>query len=121
MLEELPHVGSIVSGDDEERVIRLLRTLRELIDERARAFARIRAGTVTEYRELADEPETPRILLLVDGMAAFREAYDYSNLTKWFTTFVQIATRSEEHTSELQSRGHLVCRLLIEKKRNIIY
>src|SRR5690625_5541254 len=25
--------------------------------------------------------------------------------------------RSEEHTSELQSRGHLVCRLLLEKKR----
>src|SRR5690625_6112118 len=24
--------------------------------------------------------------------------------------------RSEEHTSELQSRGHLVCRLLLEKK-----
>src|SRR5207253_6200803 len=27
--------------------------------------------------------------------------------------------RSEEHTSELQSRGHLVCRLLLEKKKNI--
>src|SRR5690625_5420033 len=26
------------------------------------------------------------------------------------------AARSEEHTSELQSRGHLVCRLLLEKK-----
>src|SRR5439155_14318336 len=26
--------------------------------------------------------------------------------------------RSEEHTSELQSRGHLVCRLLLEKKKN---
>src|SRR5690625_5936006 len=26
--------------------------------------------------------------------------------------------RSEEHTSELQSRGHLVCRLLLEKKQN---
>src|SRR5690625_6551941 len=25
-------------------------------------------------------------------------------------------SRSEEHTSELQSRGHLVCRLLLEKK-----
>src|SRR5690625_6610130 len=25
-------------------------------------------------------------------------------------------TRSEEHTSELQSRGHLVCRLLLDKK-----
>src|SRR5439155_24710249 len=28
--------------------------------------------------------------------------------------------RSEEHTSELQSRGHLVCRLLLEKKKRII-
>src|SRR5207253_5884947 len=27
-----------------------------------------------------------------------------------------IRIRSEEHTSELQSRGHLVCRLLLEKK-----
>src|SRR5690625_6402736 len=27
------------------------------------------------------------------------------------------ALRSEEHTSELQSRGHLVCRLLLEKKK----
>src|SRR5690625_6322846 len=29
--------------------------------------------------------------------------------------------RSEEHTSELQSRGHLVCRLLLEKKKNNEY
>src|SRR5258705_3508502 len=30
------------------------------------------------------------------------------------------ATRSEEHTSELQSLRHLVCRLLLEKKRNVM-
>src|SRR3712207_8360759 len=29
-------------------------------------------------------------------------------------------TRSEEHTSELQSRQYLVCRLLLEKKKNTI-
>src|SRR5690625_6715284 len=29
--------------------------------------------------------------------------------------------RSEEHTSELQSRGHLVCRLLLEKKKTTTY
>src|SRR5690554_7350884 len=29
------------------------------------------------------------------------------------------STRSEEHTSELQSRPHLVCRLLLEKKKNL--
>src|SRR5207253_11061441 len=34
---------------------------------------------------------------------------------------VTAGARSEEHTSELQSRGHLVCRLLLEKKKNIHY
>src|SRR3712207_8549512 len=31
-----------------------------------------------------------------------------------------IASRSEEHTSELQSRQYLVCRLLLEKKKKIL-
>src|SRR5437660_11704361 len=29
--------------------------------------------------------------------------------------------RSEEHTSELQSRGHVVCRLLLEKKKDVFF
>src|SRR3712207_7480645 len=33
---------------------------------------------------------------------------------------VEPVERSEEHTSELQSRQYLVCRLLLEKKKNII-
>src|SRR5690625_3178187 len=32
---------------------------------------------------------------------------------------IGIGGRSEEHTSELQSRGHLVCRLLLEKKKEL--
>src|SRR5690625_6550696 len=38
----------------------------------------------------------------------------------WITcgkVFLISFSRSEEHTSELQSRGHLVCRLLLEKKK----
>src|SRR3712207_7258958 len=34
-------------------------------------------------------------------------------------THTIMAARSEEHTSELQSRQYLVCRLLLEKKKNI--
>src|SRR6266511_1353496 len=34
---------------------------------------------------------------------------------------VVVVTRSEEHTSELQSRENLVCRLLLEKKKKQIY
>src|SRR5690554_7111355 len=33
---------------------------------------------------------------------------------------IEAAERSEEHTSELQSRPHLVCRLLLEKKKKTI-
>src|SRR5690625_5432985 len=39
----------------------------------------------------------------------------YSEDTVWVVD--EIEFRSEEHTSELQSRGHLVCRLLLEKKK----
>src|SRR5690606_39335423 len=34
-------------------------------------------------------------------------------------SYVLLALRSEEHTSELQSRENLVCRLLLEKKNNM--
>src|SRR2546428_5297885 len=36
-----------------------------------------------------------------------------------FSTFQPVLYRSEEHTSELQSRSDLVCRLLLEKKKKI--
>src|SRR3712207_9288951 len=43
-----------------------------------------------------------------------RPAFVYSPLREIET----YRTRSEEHTSELQSRQYLVCRLLLEKKKN---
>src|SRR2546429_4863576 len=36
----------------------------------------------------------------------------------WSSLVLTGGVRSEEHTSELQSRLHLVCRLLLEKKKN---
>src|SRR2546422_8530439 len=39
--------------------------------------------------------------------------------SRW--TLRQSDCRSEEHTSELQSRLHLVCRLLLEKKKNTLH
>src|SRR5256885_4964743 len=37
-----------------------------------------------------------------------------------FRSVIRRASRSEEHTSELQSPCNLVCRLLLEKKKNMI-
>src|SRR2546422_2985735 len=45
----------------------------------------------------------------------------YGNITKVLKRHerpIAVVHRSEEHTSELQSRLHLVCRLLLEKKKN---
>src|SRR3989441_7915311 len=40
-----------------------------------------------------------------------------SGFAAYFITAHDLATRSEEHTSELQSLAYLVCRLLLEKKK----
>src|SRR5690625_5590716 len=37
--------------------------------------------------------------------------------TSMSSSWVNSSLRSEEHTSELQSRGHIVCRLLLERKK----
>src|SRR5690554_7564741 len=42
-----------------------------------------------------------------------------STLLKTLCNEIPMLSRSEEHTSELQSRPHLVCRLLLEKKKKI--
>jgi len=57
--------------------------------------------------------------------AAKIETFDVSEFSTQFSASVRgfdpelyIKKRSEEHTSELQSRLHLVCRLLLEKKKH---
>src|SRR5690625_5396996 len=48
----------------------------------------------------------------------YQPIYYLKNLLE--ITVKTVDRRSEEHTSELQSRGHLVCRLLLEKKKKSI-
>src|SRR3712207_8839350 len=75
---------------DEEGVLRLLRRWQ---DEAARAGRTIRRIAV-----------------------AFEAGRDGFGLARWLRA--RGIERSEEHTSELQSRQYLVCRLLLEKKKN---
>src|SRR5215208_7591113 len=52
----------------------------------------------------------------------FRSTPERSPLgTRLYVRCRTLRSRSEEHTSELQSRGHLVCRLLLEKKKKKKY
>src|SRR2546422_3593921 len=75
----------------------------------------------TLFRSLVEAEDSRALLTLVapdafeGGQAvveAVREDVDLSVLPGH-----ELTVRSEEHTSELQSRLHLVCRLLLEKKK----
>ena len=91
MLESLPHVGSIVPGADHERLTRLLMFLRETIDDRAVRYSAASASTITDYRRLADDPDEPRIIVLVDGLTAFRAAYEMGGRVRWLDLFTSLA------------------------------
>ena len=64
LLEQLPHVGSVVTGDDVERVSRLLSMLAAALDARSRLFSDLNASTIGEYRLLSGDTGLPRIVLL---------------------------------------------------------
>src|SRR5690625_3234238 len=72
---------------------------------------------VIDYREDIVEL-TKNLPTFSNGLCLIQEVkegityYGYIN-----TKGENVIPRSEEHTSELQSRGHLVCRLLLEKKK----
>ena len=84
MLSDLPHVGSIVLGHDDEYVVRLLRDLRTRIDERSARFAAVRAGSLPEYRMAADgRAEEPRIMVLLDGYSSFHSTYERVEGGRW--------------------------------------
>src|SRR3712207_7099719 len=65
-------------------------------------------GGVSETRQEPPSPSAEFQIAIVGPLASFVLAGLF-----W-------AVRSEEHTSELQSRQYLVCRLLLEKKHNNI-
>src|SRR3712207_7419761 len=69
------------------------------------SFRQFQERVIGEYERLVE----PFELVLVDASQPIRQQQ---------LRVRQLVTRSEEHTSELQSRQYLVCRLLLEKKKN---
>src|SRR5439155_6612864 len=70
------------------------------------------SGHAEVYLEISKDPQAR------DHLLAIIKASDRAaSLTRQLLAFSRKQFRSEEHTSELQSRGHLVCRLLLEKKK----
>src|SRR5690606_40163138 len=99
-----------------------------LADYLARERRGVDAGYVVRPRSLAEAMPLPWQQQMRNLLAEFHQAFGhlqwpiyrvvpsrYERLTDLDEE--QLAERSEEHTSELQSRENLVCRLLLEKKK----
>ena len=71
-LEALPHVGSIVGGEDEERTERLFSYLRKTLERRKQLLARAGVFSLSDYLARPNAEPLPRILVLLDGYAALR-------------------------------------------------
>src|SRR5690554_7770354 len=65
-------------------------------------------GSICRFAELL------HLVAAIDGIDRIR--YTTSHPVEFTDDIIEAYARSEEHTSELQSRPHLVCRLLLEKK-----
>src|SRR5690606_41183951 len=79
-------------------------------------------GKYDEHNQLVSVTPAPYVggLAKIDGRPVALGGEDFT--VRGGTTFGSARRkRSEEHTSELQSREKLVCRLLLEKKKNLKY
>src|ERR1041385_6197730 len=101
--------------------------LRDVLpDSSRRAVGRVHVEHIARIQQVVDiyvsaqlagtelkEPREAQVHLL---QARFEHGVRRDQLDRHVAVAGRCATRSEEHTSELQSRLHLVCRLLVEKK-----
>src|SRR5690554_7103869 len=86
----------------------------ELISTFAEAFNKyLGAGKIGDVKTgWPDIPTAVQWITEAGGIAVFAHGHHY----KMTRTKLRACVRSEEHTSELQSRPHLVCRLPLEKQ-----
>jgi len=76
VFRDLPHVGAIITPDEEERVTRLLRHLDRLLEERKTLMSSARADDLYSYNRGAAERALPAVLVVIDNFAEFREGFD---------------------------------------------
>jgi DNA segregation ATPase FtsK/SpoIIIE-like protein len=73
-LRSLPHIGGIVDVNEEERVERLMRMLRNIVNERQQVLAGY--DSMEDYNQKNPEQAFPAVLVVIDNVSEFRETYE---------------------------------------------
>ena len=103
--------------------INKIRTDKGLTQEDLAEKSKLSLRTIQRIENGINTPRPKTLVMLCEALEIdSSELIPNKNVRSWAETladgFFLIALRSEEHTSELQSRQYLVCRLLLEKKKN---
>lgn len=90
-LEPLPHVGAVVSGDDIERVQRLLSMIEREVAHRRTRFAERGVSSLAEYRAAAPDDSMPTIVVLLDGYGGFTSVFESIDFGAWVEQLPRLA------------------------------
>src|SRR2546429_1024704 len=121
-------IGSVIGARSEEKIRSIARAIAERyakIDSPiqvlelpdGRFVMQLRPEFVKNVRKLSNRPLLTPGPLRTLSFIALRQPISQSHVVRVRGKLAYQHVRSEEHTSELQSRLHLVCRLLLEKKK----
>jgi DNA segregation ATPase FtsK/SpoIIIE, S-DNA-T family len=76
VLSDLPHVGAVITSEEEERVLRALRKVNDIIDHRQVLFSEARVNSLDSYNLSHPEKRLPAVLVVIDNFAEFKEYYE---------------------------------------------
>lgn len=76
ILRDLPHVGAVITAEEDERVIRMLRKVNDIVDYRQVLFSEARVNSLDSYNLAHPDKTLPAILVVIDNFAEFKEYYE---------------------------------------------
>jgi type VII secretion protein EccCb len=76
ILSDLPHVGAVITSEEEERVLRSLRKVNDIIDHRQVLFSEAKVNSLDSYNIAHPEKPLPAVLIVMDNFAEFKEYYE---------------------------------------------
>lgn len=76
IMRDLPHVGAVITSEEDERVLRVLRKVNDIVDYRQILFSEARVNNLDSYNVTHPNKQLPAILVVVDNFAEFKEYYE---------------------------------------------
>lgn len=76
ILSDLPHIGAMITSDEDERVERVLRKINDIIDQRQVLFSEVKVNNLDSYNLANPEKRLPAVLVVIDNFSEFKEYYE---------------------------------------------